>query len=238
LLLPRPAAARPLSSAKLPGDDVIDELRVAWPESDPAVAVDNERGEHTGRELLLELRQLSTPRSEDTREVVEAWVVPDEHDRADRLGKSLESLEQFPLRGGVELRDELDGSVLAERRLDRFERLARAKRGEQRTRAGWIFFRRMYLAMIRDARSPRGASGRSRSARVGSDQLDFPCRSRMTVRTRVTVPAGRSEVKKRPSSLFGRRSPEDWEHVAPPTNRDSYGRPRIASAKLGASKHG
>src|SRR2546425_11711602 len=69
--------------------------------------------------------------------------------------------------------------------------------GEQRTRAGRIFFRRMYLAMIRAARSPRGASGRSRSARVGSDQLDFPCRSRMTVRTRVTVPAGRLEVKQR-----------------------------------------
>src|SRR5436190_18511287 len=46
----------------------------------------------------------------------------------------------------------------------------------------------MYLAILCEARSPRGASGRSRSARVGSDQLDFPCRSRMIVRTRRTLP--------------------------------------------------
>jgi hypothetical protein len=41
----------------------------------------------------------------------------------------------------------------------------------------------MYLAILFEARSPRGVSGRSMSASVESDQLDFPCRSRMTVRT-------------------------------------------------------
>jgi len=61
LVIPRPAAAGALSSAKLPGDDVIDELRVARPESGPALALDNEDGEGTGRELLFEPRQLSTP---------------------------------------------------------------------------------------------------------------------------------------------------------------------------------
>jgi hypothetical protein len=60
-VIPCPTAAGRLSSAKLPGDDVIDELRVARPESDPALALDNERGEGTGRELLLEPRQVSTP---------------------------------------------------------------------------------------------------------------------------------------------------------------------------------
>jgi hypothetical protein len=60
-VIPCPTAAGRLSSAKLPGNDVIDELRVARPESDPALALDNERGEGTGRELLLEPRQVSTP---------------------------------------------------------------------------------------------------------------------------------------------------------------------------------
>jgi hypothetical protein len=58
------------SSAELSGQDVIDELCVARAQSGPALAVDNERGEHTGRELLLELRQVSTLRSEHKREVV------------------------------------------------------------------------------------------------------------------------------------------------------------------------
>jgi hypothetical protein len=48
------------------------------------------------------------------------------------------------------------------------------REGEQRTSAGRILFRRMYLASFLDARSPRGASGRSTSASVESDQLDFP----------------------------------------------------------------
>jgi hypothetical protein len=55
--------------------------------------------------------------------------VADEHHRADGLGKSLEPFEQFSFRGGVELRHELDRAALAERRLDRLERLASAKRG-------------------------------------------------------------------------------------------------------------
>ena len=38
--------------------------------------------------------------------------------------------------------------------------------------------------MCFDARLPRGARGRSKSVRVESAQLDFPCRSRMTLRTR------------------------------------------------------
>ena len=58
------------SSAKVPGYHVVDELCVAGTQSGPAFAVGNERGEPTGRELLLELRQVSTPRSEDKREVV------------------------------------------------------------------------------------------------------------------------------------------------------------------------
>jgi hypothetical protein len=55
--------------------------------------------------------------------------VADEHHRTDGLGKSLEPFEQFSFGGGVELRHELDRAALAERRLDRLERLASAKRG-------------------------------------------------------------------------------------------------------------
>jgi hypothetical protein len=58
------------SSAELSGYDVIDELCVARAQSGPAFAVDNEPGEHTGRKLFLELRQVGTPRCEDEREVV------------------------------------------------------------------------------------------------------------------------------------------------------------------------
>jgi hypothetical protein len=46
----------------------------------------------------------------------------------------------------------------------------------------------MYLATCVDARSPRGASGRSTSAKAGSDQLDFAWRSSIKVRTPRTVP--------------------------------------------------
>ena len=83
----------------------------------------------------------------------------------------------------MELRHERDRAALAERRLDGVERLAGTSEGEQRTSAGQDPLRRMYLAMLFEARSPRGASGRSMSASVGSDQLDFPWRSRMMVRT-------------------------------------------------------
>src|SRR6266567_2209165 len=107
-----------LSSAKLPGDDVIDELPIAGPESGPALAVDNERGEGAGRKLLLEPRQLSTPRNKEKRELVEARVMPDQHHRIDGLGKSLEQLQQFRFRGGIKLRLELNRGVLAERGRD------------------------------------------------------------------------------------------------------------------------
>src|SRR6476646_9414448 len=90
----RPAAAG-LSSAKLPRDDVVDELSIARLESRPTLAVENERSEGACRELLLEPRQLRTPRGKDTCELVDAWVVPDHHHRIDGLGKSLQPLEQF-----------------------------------------------------------------------------------------------------------------------------------------------
>jgi hypothetical protein len=95
----------------------------------------------------------------------------------------MEPFEQFPLRGGVELRHELDLAALSERRLDRLERLASAKRRGAEDKRGADPLPTMYLAILLDARAPRGVSGRSMSASVESDQLDFPCRSRMTVRT-------------------------------------------------------
>ena len=69
--------AKALSSAKLPRDDVVDQLSATRLESGPALAVDSERGEGAGRELLLEPGQLVTARREGTRELVETGVVPD-----------------------------------------------------------------------------------------------------------------------------------------------------------------
>jgi hypothetical protein len=157
-----------LSSAKLPRDRVIHELGIARPESSPALAVDNERGECTGRELLLEPRQLSTPRSEDTREIVKARVVPDQHHRIDGLGKSLEPLEQFPFRGGVEPRHELNRGALAERRLDRLERLASAKRGRAEDEGGPDFLPPYVLG---DPPRRAFASPRERAFEVGKGRI-------------------------------------------------------------------
>src|SRR4029450_7510034 len=53
------------SSPEPSGDDVIDELCITRSESRPAVASDNERGEGSGRELLLQLRQVSALRDKD-----------------------------------------------------------------------------------------------------------------------------------------------------------------------------
>jgi hypothetical protein len=48
-------------SVELPGNDIVDQLRVAMPERRPACAVGNESGKGAGRELRLELRQISAP---------------------------------------------------------------------------------------------------------------------------------------------------------------------------------
>ena len=108
--------------------------------------------------------------------------MPDQHYRIDRLGKSLQPFEQLLFRGGVELWLDLDYAALAERRLNRLERLASAKRGRAEDKRGADPLPPNVLGNLpRTPRSPRGASGRSMSARVESNQLDFACRSRMTV---------------------------------------------------------
>jgi hypothetical protein len=161
------AAAAP-SSAKLPGDDVIDELSSAGPESSPTLAVDNERGESTGREPLLEPRQLSTPRSKETRELVEARIVPNQHHRIDALRKGLEPLEQFPFRGGVEPRLELNRGALAERSPDRFERLASTKGGRAEDESGADF---LPLHVLGDPPRRAFASRRERAVEVGEGRF-------------------------------------------------------------------
>ena len=124
-----------------------------------------------------------------------ARVVPDEHDRTDGLGKNVEPLEQFPLRGGVELRDELDGGPLAERRLDRLERLASAKRGGAEHESGTDPLPAQVLGdaprrafASRRERAVDVRKGRIRPARLPVPKQDDPSHS-------LTVPAGRVDVK-------------------------------------------
>jgi hypothetical protein len=87
------------------------------------------------------------------------------------------------LRRRIELHhDSANSSARLKSRHHHSRRRQSQARGAEDKR-GADLFRRMYLPILRDARSPRGASGRSMSATVESDQLDFPWRSRMTVRT-------------------------------------------------------
>ena len=66
-----------------------------------------------------------------------------------------------------------EAGMLAERFLGRVR-----SAGEQRTRSGVTPCRPSSAASFAAARRPRGASGRSRSGRSSSAQLDLACRSR------------------------------------------------------------
>jgi hypothetical protein len=235
-----PVLLRPsLDSAKLPGDDVINELCVARPESRPALSVDNERGEGSGRELLLELGQVSTPGSKHTSEVVEARVVPDEHHRTDGLGKSPEPLEQFLLRGGVELRHELDCGALAERRPDRLERLASAKRRGAEDESGADFLpphvlgdgpRRAFAS--RRERAVEVGKGRIRPARLPVPKQDH----RSHPRDRACREVRGQAVRGARASLFSCCSPECLDgHLYVAVGR-SPARPPAGSAHLENSR--
>jgi hypothetical protein len=71
--------------------------------------------------------------------------VADEHHRTDGLAKSLQAFEQFLFRGSVELRHDLDRAALADEASTASSVWRVRSEGEQRTSAGWILFRRIYL---------------------------------------------------------------------------------------------
>jgi hypothetical protein len=118
--------------------------------------------------------------------------VPDQHHRIGGLGECTKPFEQFLFRGGVELSRELDRAALAERGLDRFERLASAKRRGAEHESGTD---PLPTQVLGDA--PRGAfasrreravdvgKGRIRPARLSVPKQDDSSHS-------LTVPVGRS----------------------------------------------
>ena len=94
--------------------------------------------------------------------------MPDQHHRSGGLGKCPKPFEQFPFRGGVELSHEFDAAVLAERGLDRFERLARAKRGRAE-RESWTD--PLPAQVLGDASRRAFASRRERAVDVGKGRI-------------------------------------------------------------------
>ena len=72
-------------SAEISGDDVVHEFCVTGFQRRPGLAVGDERGERAGRKPLLQSREVGAPRHQRQRKLLKARVVPDEHDRAERL---------------------------------------------------------------------------------------------------------------------------------------------------------
>jgi len=121
--------------------------------------------------------------------------VPDQQHRIGGLGKCSKPFEQFLFRGGVELSRELDGAALAERGLDRCERLASAKRGGAEHESGTDPLPAQVLGdaprrafASRRERAVDVRKGRIRPARLPVPKQDDPSHS-------LTVPAGRVDVK-------------------------------------------
>ena len=159
----------------------------------PVLEIERDHGQPRGRELgphRLE-RLLGAGATEPRGERPKTGIVTDQHERPRLVGRAAQGHQELARRA----------------RIDRAQRLGRVcspstgaiSRQVSRTRSAWEQSTRsgpqrrltISCAIHGAARRPRGASGRSRSAKSGVSQLDLACRSN---RSRRIVPSACSPI--------------------------------------------